>query len=382
MILPNSTIGGVIVFKLGADFPSSYSTNSCPTFFQQKTMLPIPLYQEENMSYRADTCPQLAKAARQGDVIFKSFARGQYPGLPIAQNLLHGLRTVGFWSAVTEQRWGLDWHRNEGIEITFLLSGKNWYETQTGCWELHVGDVTVCPPWQIHRIGNPNVGIGTLLWFIIDTQVRQNNQTPKWPSWIILSEEDKTKLIRLLLYHSSQVFRLSGKYVSTWQKLHRIIRDSETECPASLLAITLNELLYNFLEIRETDIKMSPDSFNELPRSAEMVQTFFQELTGIPKQLEHQWTLQEMARLCRISPTRFSLCCRQLTNLSPLNMLNQLRIRKAEKMIQEDYRKPIIEIAMECGFTTSQYFATVFKKWTGKTPTEYKKNLSSKKENE
>jgi AraC family L-rhamnose operon regulatory protein RhaS len=338
----------------------------------------IPVYQEGNTAYSADTCSRVTEAAEHGEVTLKSFARGQYPGQPIPNDTLSGLRTVGYWSAVTEQHWGLDWHRNEGIEITFILSGKNRYETTTGSWELHVGDMAVCPPWQIHRIGNPNIGVGTLMWFLIDTKIRQSNQPPKLPSWIILSEKDKHKLIRHLLYNPSQVVHLSEKFILTWKKLYRILRDAGQECPASALAITINEILYDFLNIQGIDNNFV--SSKELPRSVEMVQTFFQELASLPGQLEHPWTLREMSRLCRISPTRFSLCCRQLTNLSPLNVLNQLRVRQAEEMIRNEPQKSMTEIAMQCGFTTSQYFATVFKKWTGKTPTEYK-NLFLVQEN-
>jgi AraC family L-rhamnose operon regulatory protein RhaS len=332
----------------------------------------IPVYQEGTETFRADTCFPLSDAVKRGEVILKSFARGQYPGLPIPDDSLHGLRTVGFWSTVTEQNWGLDWHRNEGIEVTFLMSGKNNYACKGEQWELNVGDAAVCPPWQIHRIGSPNVNVGTLMWFIIDTQIRRSNQTPKLPAWIILSEDDRNKLTRLLLYRSSQVFHLPEKFVQPWKKLHRILRDTGNGCPVSSLAITINEILYDLLEVHETTLKTENKASKEQPRSVDMVRKFFEELSDIPEQLEHSWTLCEMAKLCRISPTRFSHCCRQLTNLSPLNALNQLRVRQAEKMIQNDTKKSITEIAMECGFTTSQYFATVFKKWTGKTPTEYK----------
>lgn len=335
----------------------------------------VPFYQEGNTTYCADSCSRLTEAAQHGDVELKSFARGQYPGQPIPKDSLNGLRTVGFWSAVTEQAWGLDWHRNEGIEITFLLSGKNRYETGTGSWELRGGDMVVCPPWQIHRIGAPNVGVGTLMWFIIDTKIRRSHQTSKFPSWIILSEKDKNKLIHHLVYGSGQAVHLSEKFIHSWKKLYRILRDAGQECPVSGLAITINELLYDFLNIREKDNQS--EFSKELPRSAEMVQRFFEELAGFPEQLEHPWTLREMARLCRISPTRFSHCCRQLMNLSPLNVLNQLRIRQAETMMKNEPQKSITEIAMECGFTTSQYFATIFKKWTGKTPTEYRNTMSS-----
>jgi hypothetical protein len=32
--------------------------------------------------------------------------------------------TVGYWDARSNQTWGLDWHRNEGIELTYLARGK------------------------------------------------------------------------------------------------------------------------------------------------------------------------------------------------------------------------------------------------------------------
>jgi AraC family L-rhamnose operon regulatory protein RhaS len=355
-----------------------------------------PKFHDGKTAYIAGTCTQLSEAVKQDEVTLKSFARGQYPGQPIPNNSLTGLRSVGYWSAVTDQSWGLDWHRNEGIEITFLLSGTNIYETSKRKWELDVGDVVVCPPWQIHRIGNPNISVGTLMWFIIDTQIRRSNQTPKLPSWIILSEEDKNKLIRFLHYNPSSVFHLPEKYIHTWNKLYRVLRGAKNECPVSALAITINELLLELLQIQNNNSKSEKPnkieksnntntestSSKELPKSIEMVKTFLQELAEMPNQLEHPWTLKEMAKLCRISPTRFSYCCRQLTNLSPLNTLNKLRIKKAEESIRTYPKKTITEIAMECGFTTSQYFATVFKKWTGKTPTIYKNEYNKKNNNQ
>jgi len=336
-----------------------------------------PIFHEGNAVYSADACSPVADAVRRGELGLSAFARGQYPGQPLPKTALPGLRTVGFWNAVDQQSWGLDWHRNEGIEITFLLHGQGVYETSAGRWALNVGDVTVCPPWQLHRIGDPHVGVGTLLWFIIDTQIRRSDQAAKWPSWIILSEEDKAKLLSLLLYSSSQVFHLSEKYVQTWKKLHRILRANSDKCPVSALAITINELLYDLLEFHGTASKSETGVLKERSRSELTVQSFLDELRTMPEQLEHPWTLREMARLCRVSPTRFSECCRRLTNLSPLNVLNQMRVRRAETLIRGKSGKTITKIALECGFTTSQYFATVFKKWNGQTPSDFKNDSDS-----
>jgi hypothetical protein len=45
-------------------------------------------------------------------------------------------------------------------------------------------------------------------------------------------------------------------------------------------------------------------------------------------------------------------------NLSPMQYLNRVRAEAAAELLKTD--KKIIDIAMECGFSTSQYFATAF----------------------
>ena len=120
-----------------------------------------PVFQSGEVIYRADTCGPVHDAAHRGDLEIFAFSRGQYPGKPLPQNTLTGLRSIGFWNSAHEQHWGLDWHRNEGIEIMFLLQGNETYETSSGRWSLNVGDVTLCPPWQFHRVGNPTFGIST-----------------------------------------------------------------------------------------------------------------------------------------------------------------------------------------------------------------------------
>ena len=333
-----------------------------------------PVFHEGNVAYSADTCSALADAARRGAVNFNAFARGQYPGRPLPNNALPDLRTVGFRNATDEQHWGPGWHQNEGIEVVFLLHGKETYANSTGRWDLKVGDVVVCPPWQLHRIGDPHVGVGTILWFIIDTHIRHGEQRAKLPSWIILSEDDKAKLLSQVFYGSTHVFHLAEKHIQTWKKLYRILLADSKECPVSALAITINELLYNLLELQNQPSRQQVDSVNNRLQMEKAVRVFLDELRTTPARLEHPWTLREMARICGISPQHFVECCCRLTSLSPTNALNQMRIRHAELLIRNEPQKTITEIAMKCGFTTSQYFATVFKKWNGKTPSEFKKD--------
>ncbi|MCX7886120.1 MAG: AraC family transcriptional regulator, partial [Verrucomicrobiae bacterium] len=82
------------------------------------------VFRERGHVHRADTCRPLVQAARAGAVEFQALARGAYPGRRLPLGALPGLRSVGFWNARGPQNWGLPLHRNEGIELTFLESGR------------------------------------------------------------------------------------------------------------------------------------------------------------------------------------------------------------------------------------------------------------------
>ena len=55
--------------------------------------------------------------------------------------------------------------------------------------------------------------------------------------------------------------------------------------------------------------------------------------------------------------------------------LNSCRIEKARQLLTtKNQSSTILDIAMKCGFDSSQYFATVFKKKTGMSPSQYQEN--------
>ena len=72
-----------------------------------------PSYQEEDRTYQADTCQGLVEGVAAGRVRLGALVHGHYPGRPLPGGALPGVKTVGFWDAVADQDWGLDWHRNE-----------------------------------------------------------------------------------------------------------------------------------------------------------------------------------------------------------------------------------------------------------------------------
>lgn len=74
--------------------------------------------------------------------------------------------------------------------------------------------------------------------------------------------------------------------------------------------------------------------------------------------------------------TQFTQHCRDLTNSSPMEVLNDLRLSRAAELLTGT-ASPVTDIAQICGFGTSQYFATRFRTRYGQSPTAYRDNCRS-----
>ena len=67
---------------------------------------------------------------------------------------------------------------------------------------------------------------------------------------------------------------------------------------------------------------------------------------------------------------------KQSTGLTPNDYLTEVRLNYAKKLLRENdkLRYTITEIGAMSGFDCTDYFSRIFKKKTGKSPTEYIRN--------
>ncbi len=79
------------------------------------------------------------------------------------------------------------------------------------------------------------------------------------------------------------------------------------------------------------------------------------------RKIEEEWTVVKMSDDCRLGVTRFTHYCKEITNCSPMEYLNRLRLRKASKIIMSETKTPIIDVAFRCGFSSTQYFNYAFR---------------------
>lgn len=334
------------------------------------TKLP-PIYKEHGKTYKADTCAPVVEAVKAGRLVHHALVHGHYPGRRLAKNVLPGVLSLGFWDAKRDQDWGLEWHRNEGIELTFLESGRLPFAADSREYVLHPDDLTITRPWQPHRIGNPRVTAGRLHFLILDLGVRRPHQTWHWPDWVVLTKTDLQQLTRMFRQNERAVWHVGADIRRSFQQIAHSVETNRSGSNISRLTVQLNELLLLLLEtFRHHRVRLD-ESLSSAQRTVEL---FWTDVSGDLDILAMPWTLKSMARRCGLGVTHFVHQTKQLKNMTPVEYLNCRRAQAAALLLLEEPQRSVLDIALACSFSSSQYFATVFRRHFGCSPREYRSN--------
>ena len=89
----------------------------------------------------------------------------------------------------------------------------------------------------------------------------------------------------------------------------------------------------------------------------------------------------EMARHAGMSRRSFEMALRAECGKSPGALLQEMRQHRAKTLLRES-DLAIAEIGRECGYQEAAVFSTAFKRWTGKTPRDFRKGATSSPHNE
>jgi AraC-like DNA-binding protein len=333
--------------------------------------LSVPIYRGRTENFYADTCGSLVAAAEADTLHFKALARGHYPGGRLSKNALLGVKTLGFWDAPLSQLWGLDWHRNEGIEFTFLERGRVGFAIDDHELALKPNDLAFTRPWQNHRVGNPNIAACRLHWLMIDVRVRRPNQPWEWPSWLMLSPAELRELTYVLRHTALPVWQVPVEMRRCFQSIGQAVETDRDGSNITKLMLRINDLLLMLLDHFRSQ---KPRLDQSLSGSRRTVQLFLEDLANHSGQLAQRWTVSKMATNCGLGVSQFIHHARQLTNLPPMHYLNDCRLKLAAQLLRESPSESILQTALKCGFSSSPYFSTSFSKRFGLSPRDFRRN--------
>jgi two-component system response regulator YesN len=95
--------------------------------------------------------------------------------------------------------------------------------------------------------------------------------------------------------------------------------------------------------------------------------------------LRQQVTLDEVAPLVNLSPSRFRHVFKAETGLSLKQHQKQLRMQKARELLEDSFLT-IKEIMIETGIRDRNHFARSFRKTFGTTPSEHRRLVAAQRQ--
>ncbi len=94
-------------------------------------------------------------------------------------------------------------------------------------------------------------------------------------------------------------------------------------------------------------------------------------LDYIHDRLDGELKLADLAAIARLSPCHFSHQFKQAMGVTPYQYVLQQRIERAKQLLKQTNR-PIVDIALRCGFNSHSHLSKQFRQATGTTPSTYR----------
>jgi AraC family L-rhamnose operon regulatory protein RhaS len=203
---------------------------------------------------------------------------------------------------------------------------------------------------------------------ILDVGVRRPHQTWHWPEWIVLTKEDLSELTFKLRNNEKPIWKATAAIIQSFRELARTIEAWNQPRSISRMATCLNQLLLGMLDaLSEQQAQENP----HLTSRRQAVELFLREIEANPVLCSDVWTIERMAAHCGLGVTAFSKYCRELVNAGPMEFLNGCRLDRAARELREKRNVSITNIALACGFNSSQYFARRFRQRFHMSPSRF-----------
>ena len=247
-----------------------------------------------------------------------------------------------------------------GLRLFCVTEGRfDWQIDEQSQW-VYPSDVVLVCPWQ--WFGNPKstLEIGTFHALTILPEAF-DEQTFTLGAWSGISESEQRLMGRIFALNTQGVLNDFRGVQPIVQQLFRELSQLEFGYKTRV-----NQLLDELLILLVRQLTRQQNQRRDFPQ-------VFQNLEKLLRaDLEHPWTVEEMATIVGLGSTAFTEKVKAFSGFSPLNYLINIRISEAIKQMKTT-QKSLTDIALEMGFYSSQHFSTTFKKLTGYTPGQYRK---------
>jgi AraC-like DNA-binding protein len=244
-------------------------------------------------------------------------------------------------------------HR-DALEICYVYRGNPVFQTAEKQYHLKGGDVFLSFPNEIHSSGKYPLDKMILYWIGIQTSNLKGN---------FLQYSNSLEAEAFL--HALQNLK-NPKFRGT--KNLKIFIDeilelyfSEHEFRNILIRNRISDFLVSIINLEK---KSTGDSLSSVIRDC---------VNFIRENVSETINLKQLAEKAGLSLSRFKQRFKDETGVPPGEFIIRQKVEKGALALKES-EKEITEIAYDLNFSSSQYFATVFRRYKNCSPSSYRRN--------
>ncbi|MCA1443284.1 AraC family transcriptional regulator [Ensifer sp. IC4062] len=264
--------------------------------------------------------------------------------LPRGRQSLHTMPTSTGYEIRTDATYNWDGRKRGQTPFTVLQhtiggAGNLRYENRT--YRLREGDTLLLLVPHNHRYWLEDGG--------------------RWEFfWISMNGEEALRIHRAILAVTGPVLQLQPETIEHLADCSlRLITGGETPGRASAIAYEAAMALYD-------------DVFGSHPVFSQEYRTMQHVIDYIMANLEKPLPVEELARVSGLSRAHFSRVFAASEGMPPAEFVLQKRLQRAVKLLTKAADLPVKEVAIMSGFDDPNYFAKVFRRVFGASPTEFR----------
>ena len=254
----------------------------------------------------------------------------------------------------------IHWH-NE-LEIVFQASGNSEFHINDIYFKLNEGEVTIVPTGAIHS-ANSITGENYTFYSIVfnpiflctknidvcDSKYLEPIIKNRWILPIILKNEEKKENLII-----DTVKSLIERY-----KIHT--KAYELGIKSFLFEFFYKLIAYEILKFDTNENHLEKNQIDKIKNALMFIHENYSEKT----------TINLLAKECNMSEYYFAHFFKKVTKMTPVEYLNDYRIKKACVLVKNSDLN-IIDIAYETGFNNLSNFNRIFKKIMKMTPSTFR----------
>lgn len=251
----------------------------------------------------------------------------------------------------TQEKLKLHNHKN-CIEICYLSKGTQEYIVNDEKFRLSGGDIFISFPYENHGSGELPEEKGCLYWMVIKPPIDGED-------FLGLSFKEARFLFESILMLPSRLFRGCIEYEKILQNIIRLYHKNHTTI------LDIMEIKNMMINLFILIIRLGNKSKKELcDKRINKIQEYIEE------HIFDYIYISDLADMCNLSESRFKHFFKEVVGIPPAEYIIRRKIKKAEELLDKT-ELTIKNIAYDLGFSSPSYFSTVFKQYTGYSPTKH-----------